>query len=314
MVKPLLNLTSAASNYVDEKDKTKDKGHFEQVEVPTHDELLLLKDSMVDMESDLTKYVNDISRMTAEKERVSVEMEMSARIQTSLLPQKLENYTGEHSFEIHSLIDPAKDVGGDFYDYYVIDDDHIGLTIADVSGKGVPAALFMTVTKTLLQMAGKMYGSPAEILGSVNRQLCYQNRETMFVTVFFGIYTISQKKLIYVNAGHEELAVYHKSEGKFVISREEHDLLVAINPDEEFTERTLLLDSGDKIFMFTDGVTDARNAQEEMFGENRMTDALNTLKDLPGDELIAKMRECISDFAGETPQFDDVTMLLLEVL
>ena len=314
MVKPLLNLADAASNYVDEEDKTRNQGYFERVKITTKDELLLLKNSMVEMESDLTRYVNDISRMTADRERVAVEMEMSSRIQTSLLPQKLENYAGEHSFDIFALIDSAKDVGGDFYDYYAIDDDHIAVTIADVSGKGVPAALFMVVTKTLLQMSGTMHESPEEILRTVNRQLYEQNKETMFVTVFFGIYTVSEKKLVYVNAGHEDLAVYKKSEGRFVMNREEHDLVVAIMPNAEFTERTLLLEPGDRIFMYTDGVTEARNPQEEMFGEQRMTDALDTLKDLPGDELLVKMRECISSFAGGAQQFDDVTMLLLDVL
>ncbi len=313
LVRPLKKLASAASDFVDEEDKTKDKGYFEQVNIPTHDELLLLRNSMVDMEKDLVRYVNDISTMTAEKERVAVEMDMSARIQLSQLPQKLENYVGENSFEISSLIQPAKDVGGDFYDYYVIDDDHIAITIADVSGKGVPAALFMMSVKTLLRMAGKMYESPAEITRTVNNQLYEQNAEMLFVTVFFGIYTISEKKLVYVNAGHEDLALYRNSNGYFENIKEDHDLVMAIMPDAEFIERTLSFSSGDRLYLYTDGVTEAINPQGEMFGEDRMADTLNSIKDLSGNEFLSKMRECISSFVKEAPQFDDITMLLLEI-
>ena len=314
LVNPLVDLTSAAADFIGEKNKSENKGYFKRVKITTHDELLLLKDSMTDMESDLSRYVNDISRMTAEKEREAVEMEMSSKIQSSLLPQELEDYSGEHSFEISSLITPAKDVAGDFYDYYVIDDDHIGITIADVSDKGVPAALFMMVTKTLLHIAGKTQRSPAEILSSVNRQLYDQNKEAMFVTVFFGIYTVSEKKIVYVNAGHEDPVLFQESTGLFELNKEQHDLVLAIMPEVSYTEHTLFLKPGDKLYLYTDGVTDALNPENEMFGEKKMVDSLNALKDLSGNELLYGMRKCLNDFSKEAPRFDDITMLLLEIL
>ena len=314
LVRPLTELAHAAQDYVAAREKGHNGHYFEQVTINSRDEMQLLKDSMVDMEEDLTRYLQDIEHMTAEKERASVEMELSARIQLSLLPQRLENYNGPKSFDIHALIDPAKDVGGDFYDYYVIDEDHIAIAVADVSDKGVPAALFMIVTKTLLQTAGMTYSSPAEIVENVNRKLCEQNPEMMFVTIFFGIYTVSERKLCFVNAGHEELVLYRKEEGKFSMETGEHDLVVAVVPEAVFTEHTLTFAPGDRLFMYTDGVPEANNEKGEMLGDERMLAALNEQKELSGDAFLSGMRERVAQFAGEAPQFDDVTMLLLEVL
>ena len=314
MVKPIVNLASAASDYAEEDDRTVGTHYFESVRVTTNDELKLLKDSMVNMELDISRYVQDISRMTAEKQRAAVEMELSARIQDSLLPKSLTDYTGEKSFDINALIDPAKDVGGDFYDYYAIDKDHVGMAVADVSGKGVPAALFMMVAMTLLHIAGEDSLSPAEIIKKVNTQLCDQNPEMMFVTVFFGIYTISERKLEYVNAGHEDIALYRKSEDAFSLVKEEHDMMMAVLPEAEFTQRSLVMEPGDKLFMYTDGVPEAQNTRDELFGDKRMIDALNELKELSGIEMLQGMREKVGNYSGEAPQFDDVTMLLLEVI
>lgn len=313
MVQPLLILASAAEGYVDDREKTQSIHHFDRVQIHTHDELRLLQDSMVEMEKDLVRYMKDIAVLAAEKERVAVEMDLSAKIQTSLLPKHLENASMDQSFSISALIDPARDVGGDFYDYYTIDDDHIVVTIADVSDKGVPAALFMMMTKTLLRTAGMMGESPAQIMKKVNRQLYEQNPEMMFVTVFFGIFTISEKKLAYVNAGHEDMVLYRNRENRFILIKEEHDIVMGITPDAEFLEREIYLEEQDKLFLYTDGVPEANNIQNEMFGEKRMIDSLNEWKQLRGESLLQKIREIVGEFAGERPQFDDVTMLLLEV-
>ena len=313
MVKPILNLASVAEGYFDDREKMINTHHFDRVQIHTHDELRLLQDSMVEMEEDLTRYMKDIAVLAAEKERVAVEMELSAKIQTSLLPKKLEKDSGEQSFSISALIDPARDVGGDFYDYYTIDDDHIVVTIADVSDKGVPAALFMMMTKTLLRTAGMMEGSPAQIMKKVNRQLYEQNPEMMFVTVFFGIYTISEKKLAYVNAGHEDMALYRDRATHFDMIKEEHDIVMGISSDAKFVEREIHLEEGDKLFLYTDGVPEANNMRNEMFGEKRMMACLNEWRQLRGEALLQKIRERVGEFVGEREQFDDVTMLLLEV-
>lgn len=314
LVHPMLKLSAASQAYIADKDKTKNTQYFQSVQIKSHDEVRLLRDSMVDMEVNLAHFMRDLEHMTAEKERVSVEMDLSARIQTSLLPNSLENYNGEQSFAIHALIDPAKDVGGDFYDYYVIDDDHIALTIADVSDKGVPAALFMVVTKTLLHTTGMKYKEPSTIMETVNRMLYNQNPEMMFVTVFFAIYTISEKKLTYVNAGHDDPVVYKAATGEFSLVEEENDFVMAVMPDTEYKDRTFYFASGDKQFLYTDGVPEANNMKKEMFDFERMLNGLNEQKGLSGEEFLKKMRQRVADFAGEAPQFDDVTMLLLEVL
>ncbi len=314
LTRPLTDLTNAAQNYVTDIDRSGNSHYFERVKIKSHDEVSLLRDSMVDMEEALSKYIQDITRMTAEKERSAVEMELSARIQAGLFIGTLEGDITKLHCNVNALIEPARKVGGDFYDYYAIDDDHIAITIADVSGKGIPAALFMVLAKTFLSMEGMKSKSPSAIIKEVNRKLCGQNPETMFVTIFFGIYKISEKKLVYVNAGHEDVILYKSKEGKFSPRREEHDVCVAIFPDVDFTEHTLFFETGDKLFLYTDGVPEAQNSQEEMFGEERMLTGLNELKEFSGEEFLQKMKECVVCFTKDAAQFDDITMILFEVL
>lgn len=314
LTRPLTDLTAAAQNYVADTDKSGNSRYFERVKIKSRDEVSILRDSMVDMEAALSQYIQDITRMTAEKERTAVEMELSARIQSSLFVGTLGSDTSKLHCNVNALIEPAREVGGDFYDYYVIDDDHIAITIADVSGKGMPAALFMVLAKTFLHMEGMKLKSPSDIIKEVNRKLCGQNQEMMFVTVFFGIYTVSEKKLVYVNAGHEDIALYNSKEGRFSLQKEEHDIVVAIIPETEYKERSLFLETGDKLFLYTDGVPEAQNSQEEMFGEERMISGLNELRGLSGGEFLQKMKEYVAGFTKDTDQFDDITMMLFEVL
>ena len=314
LTRPLTDLTAAAQKYVTDTDKSGNAHYFERVTIKSHDEVRLLKDSMVDMEAALSQYISDVTRMTAEKERSAVEMELSARIQTSLFTSALESDIAKRHCRVNALIDPARAVGGDFYAYYEIDDDHIAITVADVSDKGVPAALFMVLTKTFLYTEGMKSKSPSDVVKKVNQKLCEQNAEMMFVTMFFGIYTISERKLVYVNAGHEESVLYRAKTGEYTLWQEEHDGVVAIMPDEEYTERTLFLETGDKLFLYTDGVPEAKNEEGEMFGEERMVAGLNQRKGLCGEELLQHMRECVAGFTKDAAQFDDITMLLFEVL
>nr|MCR5733323.1 SpoIIE family protein phosphatase [Lachnospiraceae bacterium] len=314
LTRPLTDLTAAAQNYVTDTAGSGNSGYFERVKIKSHDEVSLLRDSMVDMEAALSQYIQDITRMTAEKERSAVEMELCARIQAGLFTDTLGSHITKLYCNVNALIEPAREVGGDFYDYYAIDDDHIAITIADVSGKGMPAALFMVLAKTFLSMEGMKSKSPSAIIKEVNRKLCGQNPETMFVTIFFGIYTLSEKKLAYVNAGHEDAILYKSKEGGFSLRQEEHDLIAGIFPDAEFTERILFFETGDKLFLYTDGVPEAQNYQEEMFGKERMLTGLNELKEFSGEEFLRKMKEYVACFTKDAAQYDDITMMLFEVL
>lgn len=310
-VRPVRRLSKAAREYVTDNKVGREKGFFEKVPIKTHDELRVLRNSMSFMEEEIGSYLTHITAMTAEKERVAAELDVAARIQLNMLPVALEGYEGVKNFEISSIISPAKEVGGDFYDYYPIDDDHICICIADVSGKGIPAALFGVVVKILLKDNSDLE-SPDEIVSAVNNKLCGNNGEMMFVTVWFGILTVSTGRLDYINAGHEHPAVYRQDTGKFELVLEKHDIVLGFMTDVTFTHRTLQLNPGDKLYLYTDGVPEAINSSDEMYGTDRMLQSLSAHSDNAGEDLLAHVREDVDAFVGDAPQFDDITMVLLE--
>ncbi|HBI59911.1 MAG TPA: hypothetical protein DDY31_01655, partial [Lachnospiraceae bacterium] len=217
-------------------------------------------------------------------------------------------------FDIYATMTPAKEVGGDFYDFFLIDDDHLGIVMADVSGKGVPAALFMVIAKTLIKNRAQFVKredgnySPAEILGFVNEQLCEGNEAELFVTVWFGIMQISTGKGIAANAGHEYPAV-RRAGGKYELIKTKHSPAVAVMEGLRFREHEFELASGDSLYVYTDGVPEAANAEEELFGTDRMLEALNKNPEAPAKELLHTVKESIDIFVGDAPQFDDITML-----
>ncbi len=312
IIKPIRNLTKAARDYADIDDKLHSDPVFANVKIRSHDELRVLADSMADMELDLASYMEDLTSLTAQQERISAELNVAESIQSSMLPESLVGYEGVHDFEITSYMKPAKEVGGDFYDYFVIDDDHIGLSIADVSGKGVPAALFMAISKTLLKNATMEDDSPARIVEHVNRQLCENNPEMMFVTVWFGIYTVSTHTLVYVNAGHEYPAWYHADSGSYELITEEHDPVLGFQPDFSFAEHTITLGAGDKFFLYTDGIAEATSINDELYGTERMIESLDRARGYAGRDLFAALITDIDNFVSGAEQFDDMTMLLFE--
>lgn len=237
------------------------------------------------------------------------ELAMAANIQENILPQVFPPYPDRKEFELYASMTPAKEVGGDFYDFFLIDEDHLALVIADVSGKGIPAALFMMVSKVLLKtrvLAGG--GGPVDILTDVNRQLNEGNKLEMFVTVWLGILTISTGELRYANAGHEYPAV-SRAGGKFVLLKEKHSLPLAVIDEVSFQENTITLSPGDAVYVYTDGVTEARNTDDTLFGTERMLDALNRNNSASPRVMDQTVREAIGEFQGEMPQFDDITML-----
>ena len=313
IIKPVRKLTKAAREYAKTTDKLHSEPVFSNVGIKTKDEIRLLADSMSDMELDLKTYIQNLTSLTAKHERIEAELGVAEEIQTSMLPGELTGYEGVRDFDINTFIKPAREVGGDFYDYFVIDNDHIGLTIADVSGKGVPAALFMAISKTLLKNAAMEDDSPARIVEKVNRQLCETNPEMMFVTVWFGIYTVSTHTLVYANAGHEYPALYRKSSGRYELIVEEHDIVLGFEPSLTFNEFALTLEPGDKLFLYTDGIPEATDTAGELFGTDRMIRSLDGCSSSNGKAVFDALTSDIRQFISGAEQFDDMTMLLLEV-
>ena len=257
--------------------------------------------------------MRDLEYMARKQERVSAELDMAARIQTKMLPVNLTGFDDRSGFSISAVTRPAREVGGDFYDYFAIDEDHIGLTVADVSDKGVPAALFMVVSKTLIKSIAQDTLSPASVLSKVNNRLIPNNDECMFVTAFFGIYSLSERKLRYVNAGHENPVVYRKEKGKYELLKEEHDMLIGVVKDTPYNERTIEFNAGDRLFLYTDGVLDASDESGLTYGTDRLIECLDRNAELPGDAVLKRVMEDLDAFAQDAEQFDDITMLLFDI-
>ncbi|MCR5403772.1 MAG: PP2C family protein-serine/threonine phosphatase [Butyrivibrio sp.] len=310
---PIQKLAKAAVIYGEDDDKENDDKHFKQVKIRSRDEVLLLRDSMADMEGSLAKYMVNLKNLTAKEERFKAEMDMSAQIQLGMLPHSLRANDNERDFAISASIKPAKSVGGDFYDFFEIDDDRIGIVMADVSGKGMPAALFMMIAKIILAASAKLSTSVEEIMKNANRQICANNPEMLFVTIWFGIYYVKDRSISYVNAGHDYPAVYKSSEGKFKLFEAESDLVIGFDPETEFVERRIKLESKDKLFLYTDGIPEANNPKGEMYGNDRMLAALDKSSDKSGDEFLEAVDTDVRSFIAEADQFDDMTMLLLEI-
>ena len=277
------------------------------------DEMKYMASSFQEMTFRIDKYIHDLTAVTAEKERIGAELNVATQIQADMLPRIFPPFPGRKEFDLFASMDPAKEVGGDFYDFFLIDDDHLAMVMADVSGKGVPAALFMVIAKTLLKNRAQAGGSPKEILADVNNQLCEGNDAELFVTCWLGILTISTGHLISASAGHEYPAVCRAGEG-FTLLKDKHGPPLATMEGLRFRETELDLGHGDALFLYTDGVTEATNAAPELFGEQRMLDALNHYNTETPEKLLAGVRREIDAFVTEAPQFDDITMLCLRFL
>ena len=249
--------------------------------------------------------------ITAEKERIGTELALARRIQADMLPNIYPAFPDRPEFDIFATMTPAKEVGGDFYDFFLIDENHLAMVIADVSGKGVPAALFMMISKILVQNYALTGGSPAEILQAVNSQICKNNREEMFVTVWLGILDIKTGRIVAANAGHEYPAVMI-SGGQFELIKEKHGFVSGGMDGLQYREYELTLTPGSKLFLYTDGVPEATDDRLEMFGTDRMLDALNKDPSAEPESILKKVRTAVDGFVRDAQQFDDMTMLCME--
>ena len=276
----------------------------------SNNEIGLLAHSIRKMESDILQYIDNITNITAEKERIGAELGVATKIQDAMLPNTFPPYPERNEFDIFGSMHAAKEVGGDFYDFFFVDPDHFALVIADVSGKGVPAAMFMMLAKTMIQNRALVGGTPSEVLEFVNNQIVAKNDASMFVTVWFAILTVSTGDVIATNAGHEYPAI-RKANGKYEYLKDKHGIPVGVIEERKYEDYTFKLEPGDSIFVYTDGVTEATNTEAEFWGMDNLLDALNRQDyETPKDTALG-VTKILDEFVGEAAQFDDITQLCL---
>ena len=312
MVRPINLVTDAAKQYAADKlAGTGAEDHFSNLGIDSGDEIENLAHTMADMEKDLGTYVEHLMQVTKEKERIGAELSVATKIQADMLPRVFPPFPDRTEFSLYATMTPAKEVGGDFYDFYFIDEDHLALVMADVSGKGVPAALFMVIAKTMIKgqaLMGEL--SPAKILTRVNEHLCESNASDFFVTVWLAILNVKTGQGMAANAGHEHPALRRK-DGLYELQIYRHSPAVAMMEGTKFREHEFSLNPGDSLLVYTDGVPEATNANTEMYGTDRMLEVLNENPEAAPEEVLAAVKQSVDLFVGEAPQFDDLTMLCL---
>ena len=314
LVRPINEIAEAAQNYAQDKKNGEPRSdYFAMLNIRTGDEVENLSLVLADMERDLTEYEENLTKITAEKERIGTELALATRIQADMLPNIYPAFPERPEFDIYATMTPAKEVGGDFYDFFLTDDNHLCMVMADVSGKGVPAALFMMASKIILANNAMIGKSPAQILADTNAAICANNREEMFVTVWLGILEISTGKLVAANAGHEYPAIRY-ADGSFELYKDKHGFVIGGMDGVKYKEYELQLKPGSKLFLYTDGVPEATNAENELFGTDRMIEALNVDPQANPKEILGNVRSSVDGFVKEAEQFDDLTMLCMEYI
>ena len=276
--------------------------------IHTGDELEALAHSIEEMDRSLKHYVRENTAITAERERLNTELELAGSIQMDMLPCDFPPFPERSEFDLYASMNPAKEVGGDFYDFFLVDEDHLALVIADVSGKGIPGALFMMMVKIMVQNCVLAGLSPKQVMEQVNEQIAENNSESMFVTVWLGILDIPSGKLTAVNAGHE-YPIFKKPGGCYELIKDKHGMAVGTMEGIRYREYEMQFEPGSSLFVYSDGLPEANNRAEELFGIARTLAALNENPDLPPEETLCAVERAVDTFVGDAPQFDDLTML-----
>ena len=311
VTRPILRLARAAKEFKPEEDGTYSREKVSRVDIKSKDEIGDLSRDIRTMQEGIIENTEHLALMTAEKERISTELNLARTIQTSMLPHIFPAFPNRPEFDIYALMQPAKKVGGDFYDYFLIDPDHLCMVMADVSGKGVPAALFMMVSKIILQSIAMLGFSTGDVIVRTNEAICSNNEAEMFVTVWLGVLELSIGKLTAANAGHE-YPVVRQPDGPFELFRDKHGFVIGGMEGVKYKDYQIMLKPGARLFVYTDGVVEATNGEEELFGTERMLKALNEATDATPQALLEHLRTEVGRFVGDAPQFDDITMLCCE--
>ncbi|MBR1403758.1 MAG: SpoIIE family protein phosphatase [Treponema sp.] len=303
VVRPLMFIIDETSHFAEHHGEL--SGVLKRIK--NRDELGVLAKAVEKMSADMNRYISDLTTATAEKERLGAELNVATKIQAEMLPRVFPPYENHPEIELFASMTPAKEVGGDFYDFYMTDDDHFAVVVGDVSGKGVPAALFMVIAKTLLKDAAYQFATPAEVFTHVNNILCEGNDSGLFVTCWMAFLEISTGKIHFANAGHTSPVLYKG--GKVSYLKSKPNLMLAAMPGVTYADHEIQISSGDRFFLYTDGITEATNAKNELYGEERLLSLLQNTKGLSSKEVLSMVHDDLDDFVREAPQFDDITML-----
>ena len=267
--------------------------------------------SYISMVEDIGEYVTNLQKVTAEKERINAELSLASSIQAHMLPCIFPAFPDRDEFDVYASMTPAKEVGGDFYDFFMVDDSHMAVVMADVSGKGVPAALFMVIAKTLIKNYAQSGIKPEEVFTTVNRLLCDGNKAGLFVTAWLGVLELTTGKLTYVNAGHNPPLIKQNG-GEFTYLKSRVSFVLAGMETIKYRQNEITIAPGDRLFLYTDGVTEATNSSIELYGEERLSAFMNSHSGENAEEILHDLKADIYAFQGEAPQFDDITMLMLD--
>ena len=312
--RPVQELTKAADSYITERSRGDGESlAMEQLEIRTGDEIETLAGAMKKMERDINDYILNLAQITAEKERIGAELSIATEIQASMLPRIFPPFPERRDLNIYATMNPAREVGGDFYDFFLVDETHLAIAVADVSGKGVPAALFMVIAKTLIKDRACSMAKPGDIFTWVNQQLCESNQAGLFVTAWLGVIDLKTGLVEYVNAGHNPPLVALGGEN-FTYLKQKSGFILAGLEGFTYETSTFRMDHGDRIFLYTDGVTEAMNRQDELFGEKRLLAWMSQNRGAAPEEALHGLREEIAVFADGAEQYDDITMLMFELV
>ena len=309
IIAPIVTLTDAADGLV--RNLREEGCKPFSVNVHTGDEIDVLARSFEQMDEKLLEYIRENAAITAEKERIGTELALASRIQEDMLPSTFPPFPDRSEIDLYATMKPAKDVGGDFYDFFKISENVVGLVMADVSGKGIPAALFMMMSKIMVQNFALTLGGPGEVLQKVNDQICTNQVEEMFVTVWLGFLDLRTGLLTAANAGHE-YPILMAPGGEFELLKDKHGLVVGGMEGYPYQEYQLKLETGSRLFLYTDGLPEATDTENRMFGIERTLKSLNEVKNGTPREVLDHVTKSVADFVGSAPQFDDTTMLCLD--
>lgn len=305
VIHPVVELSEHMKHFVQEKEE---KGTFSRIEVKSRDEVGRMAETFNQMAGDLEYYLNQTVRLTAAAEKEKTEMETARRIQKASLPDGKNPFPEDRRFSLSADMTAAREVGGDFYDYFRIGENKLCTVIGDVSGKGIGAALFMMRAMTLIKERAWEKETLSEVLAKANDELCARNSEGMFVTLFIGILDLDTGRYRYACAGHNPPYVCKVGSKALEVG---HSVPLGIFEEEAYEEAELELQKGERIFLYTDGVTEAMNEDRKLFGELRMQEVLNAHMNQSCEEMLDAMKKAVSEFAGQMEQSDDITMLTL---
>lgn len=306
ILRPLKKVQKSIRSYKDTKDTHAVIDNLSRIR--SHNEIVELSGDMAALAEEMDAYMIRNKRITAERERVALELGLASRIQTSMLPSAFPPYPDRKDFEIYASMTPAREVGGDFYDFFLVDDRHLCMTIADVSGKGIPAALFMMASKITLSHLIKSGKSPAQILTDANASICTKNPEEMFITVWLGILDLDTGMLTCANAGHE-YPMLRKPGARYEMIKDIHGFVLGGMEGIKYREYEIQMEPGASLFLYTDGLAEAVNPDNEMFGTKQILEELNADLNRSPEETLRSMTEAVETYAQRMEPFDDLTMM-----